>query len=963
MLHWFTPHQLHETSAKTEIGVVNFFATRRTRSKDCKQQFKTMTKKGLSTTAWLLACLLVLCAGPAWPGCDAADISGEGRAWLQDLHTTLSNSYVFTQDSATITYTPTTDLDAAFASLGRGRISFVSTPAVLGSTRSTGQRGVLHSVPLAATAMVMAYNASQLGGQLVLDVATTAAMWRGNLTTWDDSRLTALNPWLAATGPVRLIYCGDADGEGDLLLRFLARVDPDLAALLAGGAGFAALEPVQAGRAVQACSTEDKLAALVTAGASPALAFMMLPETLSRDGLGLASMRVTDKAGAQVVVAVAAGAQLAALTNAMALTPQSLRDIVNDGTNASWPLAAIVSAVVDSDLGLAINNCYMIKHVFDFASWLQVNDGAIAQLQPLGYAPLGPYHRRVTLEQMTEVTCNNNTVVSTSYLLGSGPPFEVYNALADEYSSAGFLLKYYESASSLQAITDMIDSSADFGTSGATLTPEQQALVPDAVAVPMMSYGIVFAYNLPGLLDQPALVLDFATVADIYMGRVASWNDSRIAALNPSIAHLLPDEPLIVLYVTTAQVLISLANTAISHEVPEYAAAVGNSSRSDIYPVVSLAPNRTLAVSNLGATQAALNSVPYLFGASNTFAAGTRPNIAMASLVGGFSAGRALAPTKATIVNAISNATDPSSQQIYFAPGTESWPVVATNAFIVRTRSMPSVVKARGLAEWIYWIHSSEAGQTIADAHQVIPSGSSPVLMRRITAAVVNITVDGVAVSPLAGCADAASGVLCSERGNCSSAGRCVCEVGWHGDLCELADASAGSDGSSDTTALTVALSTVVPAAVVALCLLAVCSALALLVIHRRGRLDNYDWEIDPAELELGDQLGAGGYGVVHKALWKGTEVAVKMIGGDAVAYGSVQVANFRREAQVMSALRHPNVVLFMAACTKPPKMCIVMEYMSLGSLYDVRLSASDACAVCACRVSCVCRVAALRVR
>jgi hypothetical protein len=38
-----------------------------------------------------------------------------------------------------------------------------------------------------------------------------------------------------------------------------------------------------------------------------------------------------------------------------------------------------------------------------------------------------------------------------------------------------------------------------------------------------------------------------------------------------------------------------------------------------------------------------------------------------------------------------------------------------------------------------------------------------------------------------------------------------------------------------------------------------------------------------------------------------------------------------------MTALRHPNVVLFMAACTKPPKMCIVMEFMALGSLFDVR--------------------------
>jgi serine/threonine protein kinase len=36
-----------------------------------------------------------------------------------------------------------------------------------------------------------------------------------------------------------------------------------------------------------------------------------------------------------------------------------------------------------------------------------------------------------------------------------------------------------------------------------------------------------------------------------------------------------------------------------------------------------------------------------------------------------------------------------------------------------------------------------------------------------------------------------------------------------------------------------------------------------------------------------------------------------------------------------MTALRHPNVVLFMAACTKKGSMCIVMELMALGSLHD----------------------------
>ena len=52
------------------------------------------------------------------------------------------------------------------------------------------------------------------------------------------------------------------------------------------------------------------------------------------------------------------------------------------------------------------------------------------------------------------------------------------------------------------------------------------------------------------------------------------------------------------------------------------------------------------------------------------------------------------------------------------------------------------------------------------------------------------------------------------------------------------------------------------------------------------------------------------------------------------------------QEVAIMSTLRHPNVVLFMAACTKPPKLCIVMEYMALGSLYDVRHSQRTCCGV-----------------
>lgn len=37
-----------------------------------------------------------------------------------------------------------------------------------------------------------------------------------------------------------------------------------------------------------------------------------------------------------------------------------------------------------------------------------------------------------------------------------------------------------------------------------------------------------------------------------------------------------------------------------------------------------------------------------------------------------------------------------------------------------------------------------------------------------------------------------------------------------------------------------------------------------------------------------------------------------------------------------MEMVRHPNIVLFMGACTKPPKLSIVLEYCEMGSLWTL---------------------------
>nr|WQM87025.1 serine/threonine protein kinase [Marseillevirus cajuinensis] len=118
---------------------------------------------------------------------------------------------------------------------------------------------------------------------------------------------------------------------------------------------------------------------------------------------------------------------------------------------------------------------------------------------------------------------------------------------------------------------------------------------------------------------------------------------------------------------------------------------------------------------------------------------------------------------------------------------------------------------------------------------------------------------------------------------------------------------------------------------VLVLCCLVFAVALFLVVSKRHKK---QEWDIDISELEISGTIGEGFSGKVCSGTWKGQNVAIKILKSQTTNKKAIQ--DFRSEAETMSNLRHPNVILFMAACTKPPNMCIVMEYMGLGSLYEV---------------------------
>lgn len=87
----------------------------------------------------------------------------------------------------------------------------------------------------------------------------------------------------------------------------------------------------------------------------------------------------------------------------------------------------------------------------------------------------------------------------------------------------------------------------------------------------------------------------------------------------------------------------------------------------------------------------------------------------------------------------------------------------------------------------------------------------------------------------------------------------------------------------------------------------------------------------------IGKRIGSGGIGVVHAAehLGLGTQVAVKVLRGAAAKDGS-EIARLRREAQVASALDHPNVVkVFDLDQLADGSIFVVMELLRGRSLAE----------------------------
>jgi len=138
---------------------------------------------------------------------------------------------------------------------------------------------------------------------------------------------------------------------------------------------------------------------------------------------------------------------------------------------------------------------------------------------------------------------------------------------------------------------------------------------------------------------------------------------------------------------------------------------------------------------------------------------------------------------------------------------------------------------------------------------------------------VANLTSQGMVASSFAPCVSSIGGILavCSNQGICSASGQCQCDQGFDGTYCQLVVQTT----SREAIVVGAVLGSVLPMMII-LCL--VLGLLAVGLWLARNKKVTNEWEVNIDELEMGAEIGAGALGVVHKAMWKGTEVAVKTL-------------------------------------------------------------------------------------
>ena len=160
-------------------------------------------------------------------------------------------------------------------------------------------------------------------------------------------------------------------------------------------------------------------------------------------------------------------------------------------------------------------------------------------------------------------------------LLGAGSTFiyPLFSKMFSDCNTKTGIQVNYQSIGSGGGILQLTNKTVDFGASDGPLNDEQTTKIAAPVLhVPQASGAVVVTYNLPGDNNNISLTPDI--IADIFLGKIKTWNDPRIVAINKGVN--IPAFPILVAHRSDGSGTTNIFTNYLSKVSPEWKTKVGS---------------------------------------------------------------------------------------------------------------------------------------------------------------------------------------------------------------------------------------------------------------------------------------------------------------------------------------------------------------------------------------------------
>ncbi len=303
--------------------------------------------------------------------------------------------------------------------------------------------------------------------------------------------------------------------------------------------------------------------------------------------------------------------------------------------------------------------------------------------------------------------------VQAADISGAGAtfPYPIYSKWADAYRQMTGIGLNYQSIGSGGGIKQIKAKTVTFGASDMPLKPEELKEA-GLVQFPMIIGGVVPVVNIPGV-QAGQLALDGATVAAIYLGEIAKWNDPRIRKLNPKLA--LPGATIAPVYRSDGSGTNFLFSDYLSKSSPKFQQSVG--ANTSVQWPVGIGAKGNEGVANMThQTDGAIGYVEYAYA--------KQTNMAYCDLIN--KTGKTVAPNAEAFQAAAANADWAHAPGYHLIltdqSGEKSWPITGASFILVYAVPPDAAATAEAL-KFFDWAYNNGAKMAAELDYVPLPDG------------------------------------------------------------------------------------------------------------------------------------------------------------------------------------------------------------------------------------------------